>query len=367
LLFLLLPGTSLASLHIDVKVRRLRVLTTLEERPYAPIILEGRLVIPDSRKGQWGVAFFDLDTDLPPRFEQVRSADVGFNPLRAGFGRATWWIWTMERRWLILDGEMKQRGSTDGLFATPVHPPVVLGDRAVVYGFARAEVTGTGDAYLYELTAEGECVPILEFSPTADHDRLGLEFQWDGKLAGGLGRSPDGSFAFLDPRSYKIYLFDKSVRMTKVIQGAHPRWRPPNWSGAELKPANPSVQGDWWRWALSQIAPKAPVFLDERHIAVLVGIPKAGGSGQSLELDIYRTDGTTVATAIPIPDIHAAGRLFVAQRSDPQPGDDIVIIFEPDLPPYLESKRRPSELWSITVTIGETEAPEKQLTGMDGE
>jgi hypothetical protein len=95
------------------------------------------------------------------------------------------------------------------------------------------------------------------------------------------------------------------------------------------------------------------VFLDESHIAILIGIPKAGMNGQSLELDVYRTDGTAVALAVPVPLIAASGKLYVAQRADPQPGDDIVVILEPDLPPYLATKRRPPELWSIKVTMDE--------------
>ncbi len=133
LLFLLLPVVAPAASPVELTARRLRVLSALEERPYSPIIVAGQLVIPDSRKGQWGLAFFDLDGDDPPRFEVVEVEDRAVNPLRAGFGSSTWWIWTLERRWLVLDEKMVRQTSADGRFTTPAHPPIVLGDRVVVY------------------------------------------------------------------------------------------------------------------------------------------------------------------------------------------------------------------------------------------
>jgi len=342
-----------AAPQVTVAAKSIAKLSAHEGWLYPGILRSGRLVLPDTRNGDWGIAFVSLKGASSPRVEFLRFGGKTYNPLRAGFGHATWWVWTQERRWLILDDELGLRTSIDGRFATPVPPPVVLGDRAVVYGTAGPEVTGSGYAYLFELTSDGDCVPILEFSSSVDLPQLVRETQWIG-VAGGLGRSPTGSFAFTDPRSFKIFVFDHNATLQRVFEGANRRWHPPNWSTAVLESDDPSGE-DWWRWALAQVSPRAPVFLDENHIAVLVGYPTPGRLGQSLELDVYRSDGTAVASGVPVPGIEGVSRFHVVQRTSPEPGDDIVIWLDREFPPPLVSRSRPPEVWSITVSLDEIE------------
>ncbi len=350
-----------ASSGVTVEARRLLVLSDMTGKVESAVVQANHLVVGAGCQGPSELVFFDLNRQSKPHHIHIVTEQAG-NPSKPGYGRSRWWIATCQHQWLILDDELHLlRALNICSGAGAKYPPIVLGDRAIVYGWVGLDGTGTEDAYLFELTEQGDCVPILEYSSAADPERRGLEFQWDGTLAGGLGTSPDGGFAFTDPRSYRIFVFDGDAGLTRVIQGSNPRWHPPNWSAAD--PATPATEGEWWRWAFQQITPKAPVFLDADHLAVLVGYPTPGRIGQSIELDVYRIDGKVVATGVPVAEIVGVGQLNIALRSDPKPGDDIVVVFNPDLPYPLAKTRRPPEVWSITVKIGETEVSGKLPAG----
>lgn len=264
---------------VTVKARRHRVLIGFERQYTRPIIYENRLVAPNCFREDGGLGFFKLKGDSPPRMKKIQLGESTWNVKAVGLGGDTWWIRTCDRRWLILDRELHVRNTLNLPEVDSLHPPIVLDGRAVVYGYAGIQATETESAFLFELTEQGNCVPILEYSSEADGLGRRRESQWHNVLGGGSGRSPNGGFAFTDPRDYRIHIFDRNAVLKRAIQGANPRWRPPDWSAVE--PATPETEDDWWAWGFNQITPKAPVFLDAEHIAILVGYPSDGGRGQS--------------------------------------------------------------------------------------
>ena len=338
---------------VAVQASRMRVLDGFERQFTRPIIHEKRLVAPSCFREDGGLGFFKLKGDSPPRMRRIQLDERTWNAKVAGRGGDTWWIRTCDRRWLVLDKGLNVRKTPSFPEVDSLHPPIVLDGRAVVYGYAGIQATGTESAFLFELTEQGDCVPILEYSSGADELRRVRESQWHNVLGGGLGRSPDDGFAFTDPRDFRIYIYDRNAVLQRVIDGANPRWRPPEWSAVEPATPDPETEDAWWMWGFNQITPKAPVFLDTEHIAVLVGYPSAGGMGQSLELDVYRIDGTVVAAGVPVPQIEGVGQLFVVPRTDPMPGNEIVVSIEPVLPYPLYAKKSPPEIWSIKVTMSE--------------
>jgi hypothetical protein len=312
------------------------------------ILKDGDLVLPHTRDGFPGIGFFDVASAgrQEDRLKQLRVQGEYYEPGLVGYGNSTWWIRTTDRNWLVLDADFGLRRKVGGLYTVAVPAPVVLGDRAFVYGFAQPEACHSAYAYFFELDTDGGCVPLLEFSQEEDH--LNLGFQWIG-AAGGLGRSPSGGFAFVDPFEYRVMVFDGKGRLEVVFDGVNERWARPDWSSAPAEWGERN--SEFWGWIVSQTRPKSPVFLDENHLAVLVGFGAADGASQSFELDVYRRDGTLVATGVPVPEINGVGRVHVAQRTQPNAGDSIIAWVEAEFPPPFGDVTKPTQVWAIDVEI----------------
>jgi hypothetical protein len=134
-----------------------------------------------------------------------------------------------------------------------------------------------------------------------------IHFQ--GITTGGLAELPDGGWAFVDPRSYSVFVFDKNDRLTKAWRGTNPRFRAPNW-GASPEVHDDSGRQRYSQWQLAQPLVKRPVPLGDDLLAFVSGLPD-GPLLQRHELDIYRTNGDPIAVGLPIDGVRA-GRLIIA-------------------------------------------------------
>jgi hypothetical protein len=213
----------------------------------------------------------------------------------------------------------------------------------VIYGIASADVSGGGTPYLFIQYDDGEIVPLQEYPASMPVPETVKRIHFQGITTGGLAALPDGGWAFVDPRSYAVFVFDKSDRLTRAWRGTNPRFRAPNW-GASPEVHDDSGRQRYSQWQLAQPLVKRPVPLGDDLLAFVVGLPD-GPLLQRHELDIYRTNGEPVAVGLPIDGVRA-GRLIIADAG----AGRLVLVGQQTWEP------------SATTTVWQVEVPKVEST-----
>jgi hypothetical protein len=211
--------------------------------------------------------------------------------------------------WVYYDSSFRFLHEYPGHMSTASGQPLVFPDRMVIYGIASPEVSGGGTPYLFIQYDDGEIVPLQEYPASMPVLETVKRIHFQGITTGGLATLPNGGWAFVDPRSYAVFVFDGNDRLTRAWRGTNPRFRAPNW-GASPEVHDDSGRQTYTRWQLAQPLVKRPVPLGDDLLAFVVGLPD-GPLLQRHELDIYKTTGEPVAVGIAIEGVRA-GRLIIA-------------------------------------------------------
>ncbi len=228
-------------------------------------------------------------------------------------------VWGDRYRWTYFDADWRFVNEISALDAGAAGQPLMFADRMVVFGVARADKTGGGTAYLFVLYDDGSILPLQEFQQSMPIPEIVKRIQFNGPTVGGLGALAGGGWAFVDPRSYSVFVFDDRDRLQKAWRGTNPSFRAPNW-GAYEPVHDSSAREQYYRWYLAQPQVKRPVALADDLLGIVVGIPD-GTMRQRHVLDLYKLDGEPVEIGIPIPGVEAA-RLVVA---DAEPGRLVLV------------------------------------------
>jgi hypothetical protein len=285
--------------------------TSLENPAYMVVdaVVRGdRLLLPDYTKGLREVDLRtgkDLRSVLPMGTQ--RGEVSGPQHLGCGSGRCV--VFGDRYFWVYYDSSFRFLHEYPGMKSTASGQPLVFPDRMVIYGIASPDVSGGGTPYLFIQYDDGEIVPLQEYPASMAVPETVKRIHFQGITTGGLAALPDGGWAFVDPRSYAVFVFDSSDRLTKAWRGTNPRFRAPNW-GAYTPIHDDSGRQEYSRWQLAQPLVKRPVPLGDDLLAFVVGLPD-GPLLQRHELDIYKTNGEPVAVGLPIDGVRA-GRLIIA-------------------------------------------------------
>ena len=272
------------------------------------VVRGDRLLLPDYTKGLREVDLRtgkDLRSVLPMGTQQGEVS--GPQHLGCGSGRCV--VFGDRYFWVYYDSSFRFLHEYPGMNSTASGQPLVFPDRMVIYGIASPDVSGGGTPYLFIQYDDGEIVPLQEYPASMPVPETVKRIHFQGITTGGLAALPDGGWAFVDPRSYAVFVFDKSDRLTRAWRGTNPRFRAPNW-GASPEVHDDSGRQRYSQWQLAQPLVKRPVPLGNDLLAFVVGLPD-GPLMQRHELDIYRTNGEPVAVGLPIDGVRA-GRLIIA-------------------------------------------------------
>ena len=272
------------------------------------VVRGDRLLLPDYTKGLREVDLRtgkDLRSVLPMGTQQGEVS--GPQHLGCGSGRCV--VFGDRYFWVYYDSSFRFLHEYPGMKSTASGQPLVFPDRMVIYGIASPDVSGGGTPYLFIQYDDGEIVPLQEYPASMPVTETVKRIHFQGITTGGLAALPDGGWAFVDPRSYAVFVFDKNDRLTKAWRGTNPRFRAPNW-GASPEVHDDSGRQRYSQWQLAQPLVKRPVPLGDDLLAFVVGIPD-GPLLQRHELDIYKTNGEPVAVGLPIEGVRA-GRLIIA-------------------------------------------------------
>ncbi len=272
------------------------------------VVRGDRLLLPDYTKGLREVDLRtgkDLRSVLPMGTQQGEVS--GPQHLGCGSGRCV--VFGDRYFWVYYDSSFRFLHEYPGMKSTTSGQPLVFPDRMVIYGIASPDVSGGGTPYLFIQYDDGEIVPLQEYPASMPIPETVKRIHFQGITTGGLAALPDGGWAFVDPRSYAVFVFDKNDRLTKAWRGTNPRFRAPNW-GASPEVHDDSGRQRYSQWQLAQPLVKRPVPLGNDLLAFVVGLPD-GPLMQRHELDIYKTNGEPVAVGLPIEGVRA-GRLIIA-------------------------------------------------------
>ncbi len=272
------------------------------------VVRGDRLLLPDYTKGLREVDLRtgkDLRSVLPMGTQQGEVS--GPQHLGCGSGRCV--VFGDRYFWVYYDSSFRFLHEYPGMKSTASGQPLVFPDRMVIYGIASPDVSGGGTPYLFIQYDDGEIVPLQEYPASMPVLETVKRIHFQGITTGGLAALPDGGWAFVDPRSYSVFVFDKNDRLTKAWRGTNPRFRAPNW-GASPEVHDDSGRQRYSQWQLAQPLVKRPVPLGDDLLAFVVGLPD-GPLLQRHELDIYRTNGEPIAVGLPIDGVRA-GRLIIA-------------------------------------------------------
>ena len=272
------------------------------------VVRGDRLLLPDFTKGLREVDLRtgkDLRSVLPMGTQQGEVS--GPQHLGCGSGRCV--VFGDRYFWVYYDSSFRFLHEYPGMKSSASGQPLVFPDRMVIYGIASPDVSGGGTPYLFIQYDDGEIVPLQEYPASMPLPETVKRIHFQGITTGGLAALPDGGWAFVDPRSYAVFVFDKSDRLTRAWRGTNPRFRAPNW-GASPEVHDDSGRQRYSQWQLAQPLVKRPVPLGNDLLAFVVGLPD-GPLMQRHELDIYRTNGEPVAVGLPIDGVRA-GRLIIA-------------------------------------------------------
>ena len=269
------------------------------------VVRGDRLLLPDYTKGLREVDLRtgkDLRSVLPMGTQQGEVS--GPQHLGCGSGRCV--VFGDRYFWVYYDSSFRFLHEYPGMKSTASGQPLVFPDRMVVYGIASPDVSGGGTPYLFIQYDDGEIVPLQEYPASMAVPETVKRIHFQGITTGGLASLPGGGWAFVDPRSYAVFVFDKNDRLTRAWRGTNPRFRSPNW-GASPEVHDDSGRERYSRWQLAQPLVKRPVPLGNDHLAFVVGLPD-GPLLQRHELDIYTTSGEPVAVGLAIENVRS-GRL----------------------------------------------------------
>jgi hypothetical protein len=272
------------------------------------VVRGDRLLLPDYTKGLREVDLRtgkDLRSVLPMGTQQGEVS--GPQHLGCGSGRCV--VFGDRYFWVYYDSSFRFLHEYPGMKSTASGQPLVFPDRMVIYGIASPDVSGGGTPYLFIQYDDGEIVPLQEYPASMPVLEQVKRIHFQGITTGGLAALPDGGWAFVDPRSYAVFVFDKNDRLTRAWRGTNPRFRAPNW-GASPEVHDDSGRQRYSQWQLAQPLVKRPVPLGDDLLAFVVGLPD-GPLLQRHELDIYKTNGEPVAVGLPIDGVRA-GRLIIA-------------------------------------------------------
>ena len=272
------------------------------------VVRGDRLLLPDYTKGLREVDLRtgkDLRSVLPMGTQQGEVS--GPQHLGCGSGRCV--VFGDRYFWVYYDSSFRFLHEYPGMKSTASGQPLVFPDRMVIYGIASPDVSGGGTPYLFIQYDDGEIVPLQEYPASMPVPETVKRIHFQGITTGGLAALPDGGWAFVDPRSYAVFVFDKNDRLTRAWRGTNPRFRAPNW-GASPEVHDDSGRQRYSQWQLAQPLVKRPVPLGNDLLAFVVGLPD-GPLLQRHELDIYKTNGEPVAVGLPIDGVRA-GRLIIA-------------------------------------------------------
>jgi len=302
------------------------------------VVRGDRLLLPDYASGLREIDLAsgkDLRSVLPMGTDRGEVA----GPQHLGCGPERCVVWGSRYFWLFFNPRWELLNEYIGKTSSPAGQPLVFADRMVVFGVARAEVTGGGTPYLYVQYDDGAIVPLQEFQPSMPIQEVVKRIHFQGPSAGGLATLADGGWVFVDPRSYSAFVFDHRDRLVRAWHGTNPNFRAPNWSAYTIV-HDDSGRQSYSRWHLAQPLVKRPVVLGDDLLGIVVGLPD-GALRQRHVLDLYRLDGEPVALGLPIPGV-TAGRLIVADADDRR----LVLIGQESWEP------------SSATTVWEVEVPE---------
>jgi hypothetical protein len=296
-------------------------LITLKEPAYMVVdaVVRGdRLLLPDYTTGLREIDLgtgADLRSVLP--MGSKRGQVTGPQHLGCGGGRCV--VFGDRYFWIYYDEGFEFIDEYPGMTTAAGAQPLVFADRMVVAGTANPAVTGGGAAYLFVQYDDGSVVPLQEYPVGMAVPEIAKRIHFAGPTAGGVGRLPDDGWLYVDPFNYGVFVFDRTDRLIRAWRGTNPRFRAPNL--AVYEPVHDdSGREQFSRWNLAQPLVKRPVAMGDDLVGIVVGIPD-GDLNQRHELDLYRLDGSPVATGIALPGIEG-GRIVVA---DAGPGRLMVV------------------------------------------
>ncbi len=246
----------------------------------------------------------------------------------------------VNHHWYILDPSLNVTKTLSNAMLGPLGSCLLFDDRFVVYGFAREEKTGAGHAWLFVQYRDGGLVPLAEYEPITNMARHLGQFHIRQITQGGVCLMPGGGWVAVDPLDYTVRVFDRRDRQVGGFQSQNPHFKAPDVAAYPDGRWDPGDRTAYFAWLQAQCQVKRPVALGGDLIGVVVGIP-IGSGRQRHELDVYRTDGTVVATAVPIPGLEV-GRLIVA---DAEPGRLVVLTQERSWP-----FSAPATVWQVEVS-----------------
>lgn len=331
---------SLAGLALGLEPAALNSSIRCEVRPVAiekpaymvvdAVVRGGKLLLPDYTNG---LREIDLDTGSDLRsvlpMGSKRGQVTGPQHLGCGGGRCV--VLGDRYYWIYYDETFDFIDEIPGMTTGAGAQPLVFADRMVVAGTANPTITGGGVAFLFVQYDDGSVVPLQEYPAGMPIPEIAKRIHFQGPTAGGVDRLADGGWLYVDPRSYGVFVFDQTDRLVRAWRGTNPRFRPPNF--AVYEPVHDaSGREKFSRWSLAQTQVKRPVALGDDLVGIVVGIPD-GDLRQRHELDLYRLDGSPVATGLALPGVEGGrivvadaglGRLVVVGQKSWEPGSETV-------------------------------------------
>jgi len=221
----------------------------------------------------------------------------------------------INHRWSFLDESLNTTRELSHLKMDPLGSCLLLDDRIIVYGFARAEMTQTNAAWLFVQRFGGPPLPLAEYEH-ADQIAVRLaRFHVRQITQGGVDDLAGGGWVAVDPLDYTVRVYDEHDRMVRGFAGRNPHFKKPDIAAYPHDRWGPEDRRPYFAWLQAQTQVKRPVALGRNLIGIVVGIP-SNDQQQRHELDVYRVDGSIVAVGVPIPGLDAR-RLIVA---DAEPG-----------------------------------------------
>ncbi len=283
---------------------RLEVRRVALERPVnmltAAVVRGGVAWIPD-----WADGLRRVDLATGRDLEPPAVGELGFPPTALGVGRdgSLWLAGGSEHAALWRPGRgvvWTRRGMR------PEGVLVARAGRAVGWGWASAAACGV-EAELFEIGPDGSCTPLVPFPE--DREAAHGRYVFSGTLAGGLAPAPDGGFLLLDPVRGVVLRYDAGARLAGSWRLRDPAWRPPDLA-AIPRNADAAHREPFYRWYRAQAVASRPAVLADGTVAVVVGLPRAGG-GVAWHLDLFRPEGTPRALGVPLPQLRER-RVIVA-------------------------------------------------------
>jgi hypothetical protein len=301
------------------------------------VVRGNRLLLPDYTNG---LREIDLDTGADLRsvlpMGSRRGQVTGPQHLGCGSGRC---VVTGDRYfWIYYDESFDFIDEYPGMTTSAGAQPLIFSDRMIVAGVANQTLSGGAVSFLFVQYDDGSVLPLQEYPAAMAVPEIAKRIHFQGPTAGGVAGLADGGWIYVDPRNYGVFVFDQSDRLARAWKGTNERFRSPNFAAYELV-HDASGRESFSRWNLAQPLVKKPVPFGDDLVAFVVGIPD-GELRQRHELDIYRLDGSPVATGISLPGI-VGGRLVVADAGHGR----LVAVGQRTWEPGAETVA-----WQVTVT-----------------